>query len=477
MKTRFATALVGLAAAASLLVLAGCRRTDPKALDLELLPADDGPYIAVRVLLEVGSAFDPPGKEGLCRLTWSLLADGGTRSRTSGQIAAALAPFGGTPALEVGREASALSMTVLREDWDAFYPVLREMLLEPGLREEDFARLKDAQAGLLSEALTGGREERLAGEILAGMLDGDPGGSRPAAGSLDSVASITLDEVRDFHREHFVRGNLTIGLAGAYPAGLPERIRRDFGDLSPAFTPKLPDGTARRPRGPRALLADLPGGSPAIALGWPLLLSPADEDFHALSLAAARLAGSDAEAVVGRPASGLESGLAAGPPVRRPCFSLIVRASPETEAADLIRRSLGGIRELADEKMDEERFALVRDGLLASIGLRGGSLAERLSRRLAARALDGEEALDAASRILPGLTADDVRDAVRRHLRPGGLRLAVVAGEAGAWPDALAAGSGPFQPRPEALRVLAAADWIRSGEAPPVDAAKPDRLQ
>lgn len=478
MRTRFASAIIGLAAAASILIPAGCRRSDPKALNLELLPAEDSPYVSVRVLLEVGSAFDPPGKEGLCRLTWSLLADGGSRTRTSGQIAAALAPFGGRWRLDVGREASAFSTTVAREDLNAFYSVLREMLLEPGLREEDFARLKSAQAGLLSEALSGGREERLAGEILSGMLGQDPAGSRAAAGSLDSVSTITLDEVRDFHREHFVRGNVTIGLAGAYPAGFPERVRRDFEGLEPAFTPRLPvSGRPRRSRGPQAVLAALPGASSAIALGWPLLLSPDDDDFHALGLAAAHLAGSDAEAAVGRLGAGLEGGEETRPPDRRPCFSLIVRASPGMGAEDLALRSIGEIRNLAEEGLTEERFTLIRDGLLGSIGLRGGSLADRLARRMDARSLGSQDSFDAAARILPGLTAEDVRDAVRRHLRPGGLHIAVVTGDAEAWPGALAAGSGLFRPRPEAVRVLAAADWIRSGETPPVDAAKPDRLE
>lgn len=477
MKRRSATVLFGLAAAASLLILANCRRSDPQALGLEILPADDGPYVVLRLLLEVGSAFDPPGKEGLCRLTWSLLADGGSRSRTSGQMAAALAPFGSELTLAVGRESSALSTTVLREDLDAFYPLWRDIFLEPGLREEDFTRLKEAQTGLLRESLTGGREAKLAGEILAGMIRDDPAGSRAAAGSLDSISSITLDEVRDFHREHFVRGNVTIGLAGAYPAGFPDRIRRDFAGLRAAFTPKLPDRVLRRPGELRALVAERPSGPDAIAVGLPLRLSPDDDDFQALSLAAAHLAGSDAEAADGRFAAGLESGGASSPPGLWPDFSFAVPASPDMGPPDLIRRSIGEIQALAEEGMTEERFALLRDGLLKSIGLRGGSLADRLARRMAARAFDREDPLDAAARILPELRAEDIRDAVRRHIRPDGLRIAVVTADAAAWRGALASGGGPFRLRTEAVRVLAAADWVRSGEAPPVEAGKPDRLE
>jgi len=477
MRRHHAPAVAALAALASLLILTGCRRDDPRSLGLELLPADDGPCVAVRFLLEVGSAFDPPGKEGLCRLAWTLLADGGSRSRSSGQIAEALAPFGTELRLEVGREASGFSAIVLREDLDAFYAVLREMLLEPGFREIDFERLKEAQIGLLREFLAGGREDQLAGEILAGMIHEGMAGSHPAEGWLDSVSSITLDEVRDFHREHFVRGNIIIGLAGGYPAGFPDRIREDFLSLPATFTPKLPARAARRLTESRALLVERPGKPAAVAFGLPLPLTPADDDFHALQIAAIYLAESDTDAAVGALAPGLESPDGFDLPVRRRAFSLVFRSAQGLESADLAGRAAAHIRALAEEGLTQERFAQIRDGLLRSLGLRGRSVADRLARRMAARALGQEDALAAAAHILPGLSAEDVRNAVRRHLPLDRFCFAVVSSDAAAWSAALASGGGALRLRPEVLRVLPAAEWIRAGEAAAVDGGKPDRLE
>ena len=168
----------------------GCRRDDPKSLRLELLPWEESPLVAIRVLVEVGSAVDPAGKEGLCRLTWRLLVEGGSRSRGAGEIAAALAPAGTRIRLDVDKEMSAFSAAVRSEDWPSFYPVLREALLEPGFREEDFKRLKAAQADALRDSLAGGRDEALASQMLdrmiyAGRPYGHVRGRHPGIDRLD----------------------------------------------------------------------------------------------------------------------------------------------------------------------------------------------------------------------------------------------------------------------------------------------------
>ncbi len=477
MRFRRARALVGLAVLAALLSPSGCRRDDPKALGIELLPVEDSPYVAVRVVLEVGSAFDPPGKEGLCRLALSLMADGGSRTRTSAQAAAALAGLGTDLRFEVGREASAFSATVLRQDLDAFYTILRELLLEPGMRESDFERLKEAQLGLLREAPAGGRDDGLAAAVLAGMMREGLAGPHPAAGSIDTVSSITLDEAVDFRREHFVRGNVTIGLAGGYPAAFPGRVREDFLALPAAFTPRLPLRAPRLPDESRALLIERPGREAAAAIGRPVPLTPADEGYQALAIAAADLAGWEpgTEASVGAPAAGLEAQTGSRPPSRLNVFSLSFRSAGQGQALDKLGRIVARIRFLAEEGLPPERFTLLRDGLLRSLGLRGGTLADRLARRMAARAAGGEDDLEAAARILPGLSANDVRDAVGKHLPADRLFIAFVSGRADAARDALAA--GPLRLRADAAPDVSAAEWFRIGAAAPIDAAKADRVE
>ncbi len=485
MSPRRAARLTVLLALAFAVFLPACRRDDPKALGLELLPVDGSPFVAVRVQIEVGSAFDPPGKEGLCRLAWAMLQTGGSRTRSAGDIASALAPTGASIRLRVDQEASAFSALVKAADLEALYSILREALLEPGFREDDFERVKAAQLGSLRESTAGGEDGALAESVLRLMIDGGGPRSHPAAGWEESLGSITLDEVRAFYAEHFVRGNVTIGLAGGFPAGFPERVEADFARLSPTFTPRLVPAPPPAHDGIEAVLVERPGAAATIALDIPIPLTRADDDLFALWVAAAHLG--EPGLLLGRISADLrdERALAGGGmasaafacsdaeafpapclPRRTERFLIRIRSVDPGNAPFVVNWTMNELRILAEDGLAEERFALIRDNLLGSLGRRSRSLEDRLALRMEAQALGAEALLDRAGRILPRLSAGDVRSAVRKHLAPGGLFLAIVTDGAAAVREGLLSASPPLPLRPEAVRVVAAADFIRSGGRP-----------
>ncbi|HYO91999.1 MAG TPA: hypothetical protein VEQ40_10195, partial [Pyrinomonadaceae bacterium] len=59
-----------------------------------VLQPNSAPIVNFRIQFMTGSAFDPPGKEGLAALTAAMLAQGGTRSQTYEQLVAAVYPMG-----------------------------------------------------------------------------------------------------------------------------------------------------------------------------------------------------------------------------------------------------------------------------------------------------------------------------------------------------------------------------------------------
>src|SRR6516165_1463580 len=68
-----------------------------------LLPGTS-PLVTFRILFTTGSAFDPPGKEGLAALTASMLAEGGSRSMSYDQIVQALYPMASSVNSQVDKE-------------------------------------------------------------------------------------------------------------------------------------------------------------------------------------------------------------------------------------------------------------------------------------------------------------------------------------------------------------------------------------
>ena len=65
----------------------------------------------------------------------------------------------------------------------------------------------------------------------------------PPEGYVESVRSITLEDVRTFYRDHYVRGNVSVGIGGGYPAGFPGRVRTDID--------ALPEGTVKAAAAPK----------------------------------------------------------------------------------------------------------------------------------------------------------------------------------------------------------------------------------
>ena len=135
----FALALI---LSAGVAVIPACNiAPDPDQLALELLPIPDNPEVAVRVLLKVGAAEDPTGKDGLCCLTWRLLSEGGSRLRSLEDLAGAFDLDAAGFALRLEKEVAVFSAVVRKDDLAAFYPVFRDMLLDPGFRADDLIDL------------------------------------------------------------------------------------------------------------------------------------------------------------------------------------------------------------------------------------------------------------------------------------------------------------------------------------------------
>src|SRR5215468_6485657 len=124
----------------------------PAKIPSVLLPGTS-PLVTFRILFTTGSAFDPPGKEGLAALTASMLAQGGTRSMTYDQIVQALYPLASSVNSQVDKEMTVFSGTTHIENLDRFYSLFRDMLLEPGFRDEDFKRLKEDAINFLKVSL------------------------------------------------------------------------------------------------------------------------------------------------------------------------------------------------------------------------------------------------------------------------------------------------------------------------------------
>ena len=126
-----------------------------------VLLQSSSPLITFRILFNTGSAYDPPGKEGVAAITAAMLTQGGTATKTSDQIQATLYPTSASIGAQVDKEMTVVTATTHRETLDQVYSVLQDMLLHPGFREEDFKRIRDNTLNFIKTSLRERDDEEL----------------------------------------------------------------------------------------------------------------------------------------------------------------------------------------------------------------------------------------------------------------------------------------------------------------------------
>ncbi len=95
---------------------------------------------------------------------------------------------------------------------------------------------------------------------------------------------MTLDDLKQFYKQHYTQSNLILGLAGGYPADFLEQIKKDFAALPakdetpvPAIKPEPIDHT-------RAVIVEKNTRSVAYSFGFPIDVKRGDPDYPALLL-------------------------------------------------------------------------------------------------------------------------------------------------------------------------------------------------
>ncbi len=204
---------------------------------------------------------DPSGKEGLCQLAWSLLANGEAGTEIDRRDHPGLLSHW-PPAWpsSMDKEMAVFSGTIHKDNLERYYGILRDMLLDPGFREDDFARLKTDQLDLRRQ-VPGQHHGRGLGQGNPQPDDVRRPSLRPLRrlGRPNLSAGLTLEEAKAFYKDNFVRGNIVIGLAGGYPADFPKRVEADFNDASGrVHAPASSCPPPCRPQGLEFVLADKP---------------------------------------------------------------------------------------------------------------------------------------------------------------------------------------------------------------------------
>jgi zinc protease len=262
-------------------------RVDDKKQPIQtvLLPGSS-PLVSFRILLNVGAASDPKGKEGVAALTAAMLSQGGSRDMTYEQIVQAMYPMATSFQAQVDKEMTVFYGTTHRDNLERYYQIISTMLLNPGWRADDFTRLKTDAINFLKVNLRSNNDEELGKEALYNFIyEGHPYGHHNI-GTVSALEKMTVDDVKAFYRQYYTQANLVMGLSGGYPSDFPDRVRADLQKL-PVGTPvKLSLPQPKPIDGLKIEVIQKETRATAISFGFPIPVNRSHPDWPALWLVA-----------------------------------------------------------------------------------------------------------------------------------------------------------------------------------------------
>ena len=449
--------LIGIFSLAIFMTQSCTKETEGK-MKTEFLPVEGSPMISFRILLNIGSANDPTGKEGLCQLVCSMLANGGTKTLSFKEVQQKFYPIAAGVGLSVEKEMSVFTGTIHIDNLDEYYAIFKEMLLDPGFREEDFIRLKTNQLNFLEKTLVGNMDEQFGKEILNLMMYADHPYGHHDAGTVESVRSLSLDDVKTFYQEHFKRGNIIIGLAGGYPANLPTKVADDFSVLPEGFDPQLGLPVQRMPEGLEIVIADKQTPATNISMGFPHSIGKSSDDFFALWIACSHFGEHRQSLSLLYQKIREERGQNYGDyayadhfiqgrrkfPATNNCrqqqyFSIWIRALANSNRHFVLRQALRELKKLVEDGIPEERFELVRKYLLNYTRLYAQTLGERLGWQMDSHYYNYQDFLTEVQERLPKIKLEDVNNAIRTYLNSENVYIAIITQDAQGLKDAIVA--------------------------------------
>jgi zinc protease len=187
------------------------------------------PIVTIRFSFRGGSTQDPAGKEGLSELM-SALFDEGAGEFDSQTFQTKLDDAGAEIRFGAGRDTIYGSMRMLAEKKDEAFGLLRLAVEQPRF---DAAPIERIRAQMVSGIVASQRDPETAAQVKwAEALYGAHPYARPDEGTEKSLATITGDDLRAYHKAVFARDNLNVSIVGAIDAEtVKQELDELFGDL------------------------------------------------------------------------------------------------------------------------------------------------------------------------------------------------------------------------------------------------------
>ena len=231
-------------------------KTLPNGLKIIVAENHEQPVVSMRLLIKVGSSLDPADKAGLANLTAGLLRKG-TATRDANKISQEIDFIGGSLGAGSDLDASYATSEVLTKHFDKGLDLLSDIVLNPAFAAAEIERLRKQTIGALMQSKDD--PNSIVDEQYKKYLFGDHPYGKPESGTIESVSSLTRDDIVGFWQKNYIPNNSVLFVVGdVKPEEVFPKIEASLGAWKQGAPPDMKFAAAKPASGIKVILINKP---------------------------------------------------------------------------------------------------------------------------------------------------------------------------------------------------------------------------
>jgi zinc protease len=170
---------------------------------------------AGRILIGGGLLTENAKNSGISNLMINLLLKGND-AMTAAEITEQLDFLGASVSVDCFRDYSAVSFSSLTENFDQTMEIISRSLIAPTFPKEELVKLKHEVEGSIKA--TDDNQSAASSKLFWKTAYGDHGYGLPYTGTIETIAGITVDDIREHYQKYVGGKNIVASVATDLPA-------------------------------------------------------------------------------------------------------------------------------------------------------------------------------------------------------------------------------------------------------------------
>jgi len=250
--------------------------TTPGGIEVWLVEEHSLPFVALELRFRGGTSLDAEGKDGAISLMTSLLEEG-SGDMDSRAFARAAEQIAAEFSYRAGDDAVSVSARFLTDTSDEAADLLRASIVEPAFNPPALERVRAQMVSILQSSLKD--PDEIVRNAFSELVFGDHPYGGPEDGTIESVSSLTREDIQAAHKAVFARDRVFVSAVGDITADEISTLVDDLlGDLPATGAPLPRPADTNMPGGVKVIDYETPQS--AVIFGQPGIERD-DPDFFA----------------------------------------------------------------------------------------------------------------------------------------------------------------------------------------------------